>query len=140
MRILFFLVSILITSYCLAQKDTSVILVAVQRIEKALVEKDSATLQALLHKDLVFGHSSGWVQTKDEVFRDMRTGFLVYRKFENLGTSIEMKKKKAYVKEWINVQGNRNGTEFILKLFILQLWVQTKKGWQLMMRQSARQQ
>jgi len=32
-----------------------------------------------------------------------------------------------------------NGTAFKLTLYIMQFWVKTKKGWQLIARQSAKQ-
>ncbi len=121
------------------QADTSVILSEVLKLEKALVSKDSITLKKLLHPDVAYGHSNGWVQMKPDILEDMRRGYLVYGRIENQSISINLKKKKAFVKERITVEGTVNGTAFKLNLFVLQLWVRTKKGWQMLSRQSAKQ-
>ena len=122
----------------LAQKDTSAVLGAVTRLEKALLNKDSATMNGLLHKDVSYGHSSGWVQTKKEVVDDMMSGFLVYNKLEDSSINIVMSKDKAIVREKVRAVGSRDGKAFDLSLFITQVWLQSKKGWQLFARQSTK--
>ncbi|MCU0381843.1 MAG: nuclear transport factor 2 family protein [Chitinophagaceae bacterium] len=126
---------------CLAveAQDTTAVKEAVDRLQKALVERDTVVMKQLLHQDLQFGHSNGWVQTKRDAIDDARSGALVYRQFDRQSITIQMFKKRAIVKERMEVKGARNGTEFNIKLFVLQQWVKTKKGWQLMMRQSAKQ-
>ena len=120
------------------KKDTAAVLAAVQKLEKALTGKDSATLNKLLHKDVAFGHSSGWVQTKKNVVDDMMSGFLDYKKIEETSISIEAGKERAIVTERVSVGGARDGTAFELNLFIMQVWVQNKNGWQLFARQSTK--
>ena len=121
-----------------AQKDSSAVLGAVARLEKALLNKDSATMNGLLHKDVSYGHSSGWVQTKKEVVDDMMSGFLVYNKLEDSSINIVMSKDKAIVREKVRAVGSRDGKAFDLSLFITQVWLQSKKGWQLFARQSTK--
>ncbi len=122
----------------IAQQDTTQVLQAVTMLERALVIKDSLQLEKLLHPDLAYGHSNGWVQSKSEVLKDMSTGYLVYRKIENQAMAITIKKRYATVKEKISVEGEVNGNGFKLNLFVLQGWRKTRKGWQLMMRQSTK--
>jgi len=136
-RIIIFIL-LFVSTKCFSQKDTSVVLDAVLRLEKALVAKDTAQLSPLLHKDLAYGHSSGWVQTKKDVLNDMLSGFLVYNKIDNNSVSIEVSKEKAIVKERIAVNGVRDGKPFELSLFVMEVWLQNKKGWQLYARQSAK--
>lgn len=126
--------------YCIgtAQQDTTQVLQAVTRLERALVLKDSMQLEKLLHPDLAYGHSNGWVQSKTDVLKDMSTRYLVYRKIENQAMSITVKKRYATVKERISVEGEVKGTVFEMNLFVLQWWRKTRKGWQLMMRQSTK--
>lgn len=122
----------------IAQQDTTQILQAVTMLERALVIKDSLQLEKLLHPDLTYGHSNGWVQSKSEVLKDMSSGYLVYRKIENQALAITIKKRYATVKEKISVEGMVNGNGFKLNLFVLEWWRKTRKGWQLMMRQSTK--
>lgn len=121
-----------------AQKDTSAVLSALVKLEQALIEKDSVALDKLLHKDVAYGHSSGWVQNKRTVVEDMRSGFLVYKKFENHSITINAEKEKAIVKEKVSVSGARDGKTFDLNLFVLEVWLRNKTGWQLYARQSTK--
>jgi ketosteroid isomerase-like protein len=121
-----------------AQKDTSQVLEAVTALREALVSKDSNAVKRLLREDVAFGHSNGWVQTKIDVLNDMRTGYLVYQKFNVLSLSIKISGKHASVQERVEVEGIRNGTAFKLPLFVLHVWIKTRKGWQLLSRQSTR--
>jgi len=139
MRCLLFILTLFFVQIVVAQKkDTAAVLAAVQKLEKALIGKDSATLNVLLHKDVAFGHSSGWVQTKKNVVDDMMSGFLDYKKIEETSVSIDVSKEKAIVKERVSVNGVRDGNAFELNLFIMQIWLQNKKGWQLFARQSTK--
>jgi hypothetical protein len=121
-----------------AQKDTAAILDAVVKLEKALVGKDTATLNGLLHKDVAYGHSSGWVQNKKAVIDDMLSGFLEYKKIDDNSIAIDANKEKAIVQEKITVSGVRDGKPFDLTLFVMEVWLQNKKGWQLYARQSTK--
>ncbi|MBS1607711.1 MAG: nuclear transport factor 2 family protein [Bacteroidetes bacterium] len=121
-----------------AQKDTAAVLAAVMRLEKALVDKDKVTLTALLHKDVAYGHSSGWVQTKKNVVEDMLSGFLEYKKFSDNSFLIDVSMEKAIVKEKVTVAGVRDGKPFDLALFVMEVWLKNKAGWQLYARQSTK--
>jgi len=138
MRTLFMFI-LFFTCGSLIAQDTSAVKLAVDRLEKALVEKDSSVVKSLLHNKALFGHSNGWVQNKDEVIRDMNSGYLRYQMIERQSVSIKVDGKFAVAKEWMEVTGNKGGTDFKIKLFVLQQWIKTKKGWQLWIRQSAKQ-
>lgn len=138
MRILFLFV-LFFTYNALYAQDTTAVKQAVDRLEKALVEKDSSLVKSLLHEKALFGHSNGWVQNKDEVIRDMNSGYLRYHTIDRQSISIKVDGKFAVLKEWMEVTGNKGGTDFKIKLFVLQQWIRTKRGWQLWIRQSAKQ-
>lgn len=134
-----FLFLLFFTYTGLQAQDTIKVKQAIDRLEKALVEKDSSVVKSLLHERTLFGHSNGWVQNKDEVIRDMNSGYLRYLIIDRQSISIKVDGKFAVVKEWMEVTGIKEGTNFKVKLFVLQQWIRTKKGWQLWIRQSAKQ-
>lgn len=127
-------------SFARSQNDTTSLLSAVKRLELALVSKDSVQIEQLLHQGLSFGHSNGWVQSRKDVLDDMRTGYLVYNKILNESRRMFIRGKFGHVQERIKVEGFVNEKAFNLNLFVQQLWMKTRKGWKLLMRQSARQQ
>jgi hypothetical protein len=123
-----------------AQIDSVGLKNAMQQLDKALLQKDEKTLQTVLHKEVSYGHSNGWIQNKNDILNDFTSGKLIYNKLENNSSAIvTISKKYATVKTNTNAEGAVNGTAFNLKLHIMQFWIKTKKGWQLIARQSAKQ-
>ena|SRR5687767_13065139 len=123
-----------------AQIDSIGLKNTMQQLDKALLEKNESVLRSVLHKDISFGHSNGWIQTRNDILNDFKTGKLVYSKFENNSSAIvSISKKYATIRTNSNAEGTVNGTAFKLTLHVMQFWLKTKKGWQLMARQSAKQ-
>jgi len=122
-----------------AQVDSVGLKEVMQQLDKALLQKDETVLKSVLHKDIGFGHSNGWIQTKNDILNDFTSGKLTYNKFENNSSAIvKINKKYATVKTNTNAEGVVNRTAFKLTLHIMQFWIKTKKGWQLIARQSAK--
>ena len=123
-----------------AQVDSFGLKEVMQQLDKALLQKDEKALQTVLHKEVSYGHSNGWIQRKNDVLNDFTSGKLDYNKIENNSSAIiTISKKYATVKTNTNAEGVVNGTAFKLTLHIMQFWIKTKKGWQLIARQSAKQ-
>lgn len=136
LAILFFLTSV--TS--LAQADSVSLKEAMANLDRALVNKDEKALVQLLNKEVSYGHSNGWVQNKNDIINDLKTGKLIYDKLDNTSVAIV-----AINKNWATVRTNTNATgrsttipSFELKLHVLQVWLKTKNGWQLLARQSTK--
>ena len=140
MRLLLF-ISLFFTSLIVAgQVDSITLKNVMQKLDKALLEKDETTLNFVLHKEVSFGHSNGWIQSKDDILSDFKSGKLVYNKIgSNSSAIVNISKKYATVKTNTNAEGTVNGTAFKLTLHVMQFWIKTKKGWQLIARQSAKQ-
>lgn len=136
----FLTITLLFTSLIvLAQVDSVKLKNAMQKLDKALLEKDSLALTEVLYKDVSYGHSNGWVQTKKDVWDDFVSGKLTYKKIANSNSSIAaMNKKWATVRTNTAVDGKVNDKDFNMTLHVLQVWMKTKKGWQLFARQSAK--
>ena len=123
-----------------AQVDSVGLKTAMQKLDAALLQKDETVLKLVLHKDVSYGHSNGWIQSRSDIFNDFTSGKLTYNKIENNSSAIvTISKKYATVKTNTNAEGVVNGTAFKLTLHIMQFWIKTKNGWQLIARQSAKQ-
>ena len=120
-------------------QDTTAVKAALDRLEQALVAGDTTATKALLHDDIAFGHSNGWVQDKKTAIADMASGYLRYQSIDRHDLRIERKENRAIVKERLTAKGTRDGKEFQSDLFVLWLWVKDKQGWRVLMRQSAKQ-
>ena len=134
-----FVLFLLIAKSSFAQIDSVGLKNAMQQLDKALLQKDETVLNSVLHKDLSYGHSNGWIQSKSDILNDFTSGKLTYSKIENNSSAIiVINKEYATVKTNTNAEGVVNGTAFKLTLHIMQFWIKTKKGWQLITRQSTK--
>ena len=137
--VVLFVLFLFTTQNSFAQIDSVGLKNAMQQLDKALLQKDETVLKSVLHQDLSYGHSNGWVQSKSDVLNDFISGKLTYSKIENNSSAIiVITKEYATVKTDTNAEGAVNGTAFNLKLHIMQFWIKTKKGWQLIARQSTK--
>ncbi len=122
-----------------AQVDSVSLKESMSNLDKALMNKDEKTLVQLLHTDVSYGHSNGWVQSKNDIINDLKIGKLVYNKIENASVMIvALNNNWATVRTNTNAEGSAGGTAFKLNLHILQVWIKAKSGWQLVARQSTK--
>ena len=132
----FLLLFVCFKSYC--PTDTIQLKLAVVTLDKALMEKDSTVLLRLLHPQLTFGHSNGWVETKRDVIKDISSGYLQYETLETTNISIVKGNDWASVRMNVLAKGVVMEKPFDLQLYVLQVWKRMKNGWQLIARQSAK--
>ena len=138
-KLLFVSLVLFLFNSSFAQIDSIGLKNAMQQLDKALLQKDEIVLKSVLHKEVSYGHSNGWIQSKDDILNDFKSGKLTYNNIQNNSSAIvKISEKYATVKTNTNAEGVVNGAEFKLTLHIMQFWVKTKKGWQLIARQSAK--
>lgn len=141
MRFIFSICLLFINLSAIAQVDSVSLKEAMSKLDQALVTKDEKTLTQLLNEDVSYGHSNGWVQTKKDIISDMESGKLSYTKLENISAVIPaINSNWATVRTITNAEGNVGGNAFQFKLHILEVWLKTKNGWQLLARQSTKLQ
>jgi len=118
--------------------QTSFLQAAQAKLETALVKKDTVTLKQLLHPDLSYGHSNGWVENKKEVIQDLTSGKLDYRSIRNDNVRWTISGHVATMRSATDLQYVLEGKEGSLKLHVVQVWVKSGRGWQLLVRQSTK--
>ena len=123
-----------------AQPDSAIVKENLIRFENALIAKNYQDMQELLYDGVSFGHSTGWIQTKQEVINDCKSGKLSYQKIERNNLYVA-----ALSEDWAVVrysglaEGVGVGKAFNVALHVLQVWIKNKKGkWQLAARQATK--
>lgn len=111
---------------------------AAAKLDRALVAKDTITLKQLLHKDVTYGHSNAWIETKEDIIKDLTSGKLVYHKIESRDTKWKVTNDLASVRSTAAIDFILDGKPGTLQLHVLQMWLKTNKGWQLIARQSTK--
>src|SRR6186997_428010 len=111
-----------------------------KRLDKALIDKDTLFLNQHLSAQLKYGHSNGWIETKDELKAHLFNGKLVYRSINGSGTgpTVVIEGKTGLVREEVTVDVLLDGKALNLKLSVLQVWIFRKGEWILLGRQSTK--
>ena len=136
MRIYITILTISISSFSFGQ--TSFLKDAVAKLDKALIGKDTTTLKQLLHKNVTYGHSNGWVETKEDVIKDLASGKLVYYSIKSDSVTWKTDGNWASMRSKTKAGVSVNGNRIELNLHVLEVWLKTNKGWQLIARQSTK--
>ena len=142
MRMVFPVLTLLLalSAYAAAGKGRAAELhVAVERLDRALIEKDTPALNKLLAEQLKYGHSNGWVETKSELKTHLYDGKLSYRSITLRGKPEHIiEGHTGLVREEVGIDVLLDGNPVIMKLMVLQVWIFRKGGWVLIGRQSTK--
>lgn len=120
-----------------AQESDRLILVA-RSLNEALVQKDSLQLTKLLHPSLSYGHSNGWVETKQEVIENNVSDYLIYKNILVDSFQCQVSKKYAVIRFKALHDVVLKGKAIQLKLHVCQVWIKFHKHWVLLARQSTK--
>lgn len=106
--------------------------------DRALEKKDSVSLKRLLSKDVTYGHSNGWVESKKELIADLYNGTIDYQRIVTTKPEILISGRVAQVRSTAEIYAAMNGGEqSYYKLKVLQVWLWENGHWVLFARQSA---
>lgn len=133
---IFIVFALFITTTVSAQ--TSFLKDAAIKLDKALIQKDTVTLKQLLHNDVSYGHSNGWVETKGDIIKDLYNGKLAYKKIEHKNVKWTVGTDWGTVRSTDEINYILDGKPATLKLHVLNVWLKTGRGWQLVARQSTK--
>lgn len=112
----------------------------VQALNKAIfVQKDSLALENLLGKEIIYGHSGGKVETRQEMIKNVLANASNYSDVKTEITNTVSEKKFIVVRHIITATENlKDGKTSPLKLGVVQTWTKEGKDWKLIGRQAVK--
>jgi hypothetical protein len=116
-----------------AQED--MIMKSMKDFATAVLKKDKGTLEKLMGDTVMYSHSNGKVENKAEALAAFDAA--KYEKFEYGPQKMQFFGNTAIVRGDVEVL-NPATSPTPLKLNVLQVWVKSSKGWQMVARQSTR--
>lgn len=129
--------SVVVSPVACPEFDENEIKDLVYDFNKALVAKDTAKLNELLHDELSYGHSNSWVENKKELKADLFNNMLTYHSVEQPELSV------IYAGDVVTVRGNgifdvdyKSTEHMIFDLHVMQTWIYEDGRWQMLNRQS----
>lgn len=133
--IVFFLVSIV--SFGQAEEELNLRL-AIKELHEAMVKKNSIGIDRLTDKELSYGHSNGWVESKAEFIKNMESGYMTYHSIREDSMRLGFTNLAAHVRFTAEIEATLNEKKSVFKLKVLELWVRKGKDWILFARQAVK--
>ena len=105
----------------------------------AMTGKDWKALDALLHDQLLYTHSTGVTDTKAVWLEAMKSGRTVYKSVKNSDRKVRIYGDNALVTGRAAIEAEVNGQPRTLRLCYLNVWTKTPQGWKFVAWQSTPQ-
>jgi hypothetical protein len=110
---------------------------AIEALRVAMLAGDGKALDALLHDDLSYMHSSGHVQTKQDVMSDL-AGKRFFASLAYSNSTIKITHNVGVVTLVVDqVKNLPDGGTRPSRLNVMQIWLNTRRTWKLLARLSA---
>jgi ketosteroid isomerase-like protein len=119
-------------------KDESAVAAAVEKLKKAMIDGDRASLTAIASEKLSYGHSGGLVEGKEEFVEKIASGKSDFVTMELSDQTIAVSGNVALVRHQLNATINDNNTPGTVKLKVLLVWQKDKGEWKLLARQAVK--
>lgn len=135
MKITLLIGCILIAFVSVGQKDETIVDQLHRKKFTWLINKNYDSLNLILHEQVQYIHSNGWVQSKKEVIDDLNTGKLNYTNVEVVESKVSVYQNTAIVTGKGRFRGLMpDKSEFNLSLFYTEVYLKVGKEWKLINR------
>jgi len=121
------------------QTEEEKLISTVKEFHLALVNKNIVSINQHTDKALSYGHSNGWVETKNDLINDLETNLISYQGFEEDSIVVTINRNVANVRFKADINATMNGNSSSIKVRVLQVWVKKGKRWVLFARQAVKQ-
>ena len=121
-----------------AQTDQQKLTATIKEFHQALVNKNTVSINQQTDKALSYGHSNGWIETKEDVIKDLETGLIVYHGYKEDSLNITINGAMANARFVADISATLRGNTTNFHLRVLEVWVKKGKRWLLFARQAIR--
>lgn len=121
-----------------AQTEQDKLISTLKEFHQSLVTKNTVSINQQTDKALSYGHSNGWVETKNELIKNLETGYISYETFKEDSITVVINGTMANVRFIADINASLNGVAATYHLKVLEVWVKKGKRWLLFARQSVK--
>jgi hypothetical protein len=131
------ILSLLFSLAALAQStDEARLTRTIKEFHKALVDGNTVSINQQTDKMLSYGHSNGWVENKNEVINDLKSGVIDYLGYTEDSLTISINGNLASARFIGAVEASMKGVQSTFKLRVLEVWTKKSNRWVLFARQA----
>lgn len=120
------------------KKELSNVKFTLEVLRLAMLSGDKAQLLQVTTPELIYGHSSGLVETQEQFIEKLASGKSDFVSINIQNEDITIYKNTAIVRHELNAETNDGGKAGTVKLKVLLVFVNEKSGWQLAARQATK--
>ncbi len=101
-----------------------------------MVDGNTVSINQQTDKMLSYGHSNGWIQSKNDLINDLKSGLIDYSGFTEDSLLVNINGNLANVRFISVVDGTMKGVRSSYKLRVLEVWTKKSNRWVLFARQA----
>jgi ketosteroid isomerase-like protein len=131
-------VLILVMNVSGQSKDEKAVAEAVERLRMGMINADKTELEKLVSDGLSYGHSSGYVEGKNEFIEKITSGKSDFVTIQLSDQVISIHGHIAIVRHTFKAVTNDNGKANEVQLKVLLLWQKQGGKWKLLARQAVK--
>jgi len=120
-----------------AQKDTILVKRCIDFHQK-LIANDKSLIN-YLDDNLSYGHSNGWLESRQDMLSNLNSGKIKYNGIEEDSITSVADKELGWVRFVADMNVEMNGKPVTFRLKVLEVWRQKDGSWKLYARQAVRQ-
>lgn len=111
----------------------------VKEFHQAIRTKNTISINQQTDKAMIYGHSDGWVENKNEFIKNLETGNIRYQRITEDSITITINGNLANVRFISDISAANKDEEYKnYHLKVLQVWVKKSNRWVLFARQSVK--
>ena len=110
----------------------------IKAFHQALVSKNTVSINQQTDKELSYGHSNGWVETKTDFLKNQETRYMDYRAYKEDSLLVVVNGNVGHARFIADINVSLNGANGNYRLKVLEVWVKKGKRWLLFARQAVK--
>jgi hypothetical protein len=138
MRIIYTLIFFFSSLVVLAQSEAAKVNALHKQKFEWLVINNIDSMTYLLGDQVSYVHSNGWLQNREEVLNDMKSGKLQYKSIVVEESNVNLVEQTAIVTGKGTFTGRVNTTEFSMRLLYTEVYVKVNSHWKLISRHACK--
>ncbi len=134
---------LLLLSFCalsllIAGKPEDDVKAAMEAWKTAVINKDKATLEKLMHPQISYSHSNALMETRGQAIDAFMAPTMTYKALDMSDTTYRTFGNTVLVQTKLTVKNAQKGVDNTLNLSALMVWVKDQGRWQMVARQTTR--
>ncbi|TVQ48661.1 MAG: nuclear transport factor 2 family protein [Saprospirales bacterium] len=119
-------------------QDSQLLIELHQKKFDFMIALELDSLRPLLHPELQYIHSNGWIEDKKEVLDNLKSGYLTYNALDYKEAEVRFFGETAIITGLAEFNVALEGRQIVLDLLYSETWYKSDYGWQLIHRHACR--